>query len=79
MRDVDVQLQLALSETQLHDAARGVLQRLLPAWKQFDKSDIKVPGLARTRDRTAAPADKDAAMLGNRPKFGCCPLHGRPK
>ena len=40
--DVDVELQLGTSDEKLHGAAKDVLQRLLPEWRRFDRSNIKV-------------------------------------
>lgn len=42
VQDVDVELQLGTTDEKLHGAAKDVLQRLLPEWRRFDQSDIKV-------------------------------------
>lgn len=49
VQDVELTLQLGQDDDKLHDAAKDVLQRLLPEWSEFDKSDIKVRGQVHMR------------------------------
>jgi len=70
VQDVELTLQLGQDDDKLHDAAKDVLQRLLPEWSEFDKSDIKVSkisgGITNVLLKLSPPEGSDLAAVALR-------------
>lgn len=68
VQDVDLTLQLGQPDDKLHNAAKDVLQRLLPEWSEVDKSNIKVQGQVPHADSSSLHGKSPCAADG----FAAC-------